>query len=85
MTLQNLLGIVRLKEQTLPLTLNTPNEVWVVLDALRRQRNANDYTGQPVTQAAMTECLAQAKGLRFALQTRLAVAHPDLLSTGAQS
>jgi len=31
--------------QSLPLTLGLQNEVWVVLDALRRKRNASDYTG----------------------------------------
>ena len=28
--------------QSLPLTLGVSNDVWLVLDALRRQRNAND-------------------------------------------
>lgn len=65
--------------QSLPLTLGTPSEVWVVLDALRRQRNANDYTGQPITPAVTTECIVQAKGLRLELQIRLAAQHPDLL------
>jgi hypothetical protein len=68
--------------QALPLTLGAANDVWVVLDALRRQRNANDYTGQPITTAAMTECIAQAKALRALLQSHLAAKHAALLEPG---
>jgi hypothetical protein len=65
--------------QSLPLTLGVANDVWVVLDALRKQRNANDYTGQPVTPAVVAECLAQAKALRKRLLQRLGADHPHLL------
>jgi hypothetical protein len=65
--------------QSLPLTLGAPNDVWVVLDALRRQRNANDYTGHPITPAAATECIAQAKALRTLLHKHLAARHSSLL------
>lgn len=65
--------------QSLPLTLGVSNDVWVVLDALRRQRNANDYTGAPITEAAVAECLAQAKALRAMLQSHLASRHQALL------
>ncbi|MBV8037463.1 DNA-binding protein [Roseateles sp.] len=67
--------------QSLPLTLGAENDVWVVLDALRRQRNANDYTGQPITPAASAECIAQAKALRKRLRKHLETVHPDLLKT----
>lgn len=66
--------------QSLPLTLGIGNDVWVVLDALRRQRNANDYTGQPITPAAVAECLTQAKALQEALLAHLQAKHPDLLA-----
>ena len=69
--------------QSLPLTLGVGNDVWVVLDALRRQRNANDYTGQPVTAAAVAECLAQAKALEKALRAQLRAQHPQLLGPAA--
>jgi hypothetical protein len=65
--------------QSLPLTMGTDNEVWVVLDALRRPRNANDYTGQPITLAATEACIAQARALRSQLLKRLKAQHPDLL------
>ena len=67
--------------QSLPLTLGVANDVWVVLDALRKQRNANDYTGQPITPDVVSECLAQAKALRKLLLARLSSEHPDLLKT----
>ena len=66
--------------QSLPLTLGLENDVWVVLDALRRQRNANDYTGQPITETAVAECLSQARSLEKVLLARLRAKHPDLLA-----
>jgi hypothetical protein len=69
--------------QSLPLTLSVGNDVWVVLDALRRQRNANDYTGQPITPAAVAECLTQAKALQKALVAHLQAKHPKLLAQPA--
>lgn len=67
--------------QSLPLTLGVANDVWVVLDALRKQRNANDYTGQPMTSAVASECIGQAKALRKFLRQRLAADHPELLKS----
>lgn len=46
-----------------------------------KQRNANDYTGQPITTAVVSECVSQAKALRKALRTRLDAEHPHLLKT----
>jgi hypothetical protein len=67
--------------QSLPLTLGVANDAWVVLDALRKQRNANDYTGQPITPAVVAECMAQAKALRRLLRQRLAAGRPELLKS----
>jgi hypothetical protein len=39
--------------QTLPKTLGMTADTVIVLDALRRQRNLNDYEGYPVTDAAV--------------------------------
>jgi hypothetical protein len=39
-----------------------------LVDALRKQRNANDYTGQPITACVVAECLTQAKALRKLLR-----------------
>ena len=57
--------------QSLPLTLGVANEAWIVLDALRRKRNANDYTGDVVTPDMVDECAAQAKSLQMALRKHL--------------
>lgn len=67
--------------QSLPLTLGVANDAWVVLDALRRQRNANDYTGAPMTRDIVSECLSQAKALRKLLRAHLANKHPELLKS----
>jgi hypothetical protein len=65
--------------QALPLTMGLPNNVIIVLDALRKQRHLNDYEGGPISDGVVSECITQAEGLlahthRF-LQTRF----PDLL------
>ena len=65
--------------QSLPLTLGASNDVWVVLDALRRKRNASDYTGAPITPDMVRECVAQAKSLRARLREHLASHHAELM------
>ena len=49
--------------QALPLTMGLPNDIIIVLDALRKQRNLNDYEGDPVSDGVVSECLAQAETL----------------------
>lgn len=66
--------------QSLPLTLGVENDVWVVLDGLRRQRNANDYTGQPISETTVAECLSQAHSLEKVLLAHLRAKHPHLLA-----
>jgi hypothetical protein len=60
--------------QALPLTLGLPNDIIIVLDALRKQRNLNDYEGDPVSDGVVSECITQAEALlahtRKVLQTR---------------
>lgn len=65
--------------QSLPLTLGVDNATWVVLDALRRKRNANDYTGDVVTPGMVAECVAQATQLHTLLRQHLKKHHPELL------
>lgn len=69
--------------QSLPLTLGVSNDVWVVLDALRRQRNANDYTGHPISAGTVAECLGQAHALQTRLLAHLRSQHPQLLKPAA--
>jgi uncharacterized protein (UPF0332 family) len=49
--------------QTLPKTLGVDADTVIVLDALRRQRNLNDYSGDSVSDAVLAECLDQAESL----------------------
>src|SRR5574343_154850 len=66
--------------QTLPKTLGIAADTVIVLDALRKQRNLNDYEGDPVTDAAVRECLAQAEALLAHTRQWLHSQRPDLLT-----
>jgi len=66
--------------QSLPLTLGLPDQAWIVLDALRRRRNANDYTGDIVTPDMVEECRAQGRQLQDALLRHLKKNHRALLA-----
>ncbi len=65
--------------QVLPKTLGIASDTVIILDALRKQRNLNDYEGDPVTVAAVAECQAQAEALIGHTQQWLARHRPDLL------
>jgi hypothetical protein len=65
--------------QALPLTMGLPNDIIIVLDALRKQRNLNDYEGDPVSDGVVAECLAQAKTLLAHTRGFLQTQFPDLL------
>lgn len=49
--------------QSTPLTLGLSAKRVVVLDALRRQRNISDYTGDDVDDSTAENCIAEAKRL----------------------
>lgn len=66
--------------QALPKTLGLAADSVIVLDALRKQRNLNDYEGDPVTDAAVRECLTQAESLLAFTQQWLQRHRPDLLA-----
>ena len=65
--------------QALPLTMGLPNDVIIVLDALRKQRNLNDYEGDPVADGVVSECLTQAEALLAHTRQWLLAHFPDLL------
>lgn len=65
--------------QTLPKTLGVPAQTVVVLDALRKQRNASDYEGEPVSEKALASCLVEAARLRDDLLEWLASEYPGLI------
>jgi len=64
--------------QALPKTMSLAQDEVIVLDALRKQRNLNDYEGDAVTDAAVVECVAQAERLIQHTQAWLAANRPDL-------
>ena len=66
--------------QALPKTLGLATDTVIVLDALRKQRYLNDYEGDPVTDAAVRECLAQAQVLLTETKRWLQRHRPDLLN-----
>ncbi|MDD5329625.1 MAG: hypothetical protein PHX38_06440 [Sulfuricella sp.] len=66
--------------QALPLTLGLPAASVIVFDALRKQRNINDYQGDPVTEAAVAECIRQADTLLNHTRQWLNKHKPELLA-----
>ena len=65
--------------QALPLTMGLPNDTIIVLDALRKQRNLNDYEGDPASDGVVAECLTQVRALLAHTQQFLKTQFPDLL------
>lgn len=66
--------------QTLSLTLGVPREQWVVMDALRKKRNVNDYSGDLLEPESLRECMAQASALFEHASLWLATNRADLLA-----
>ena len=65
--------------QLLGKTIGVDKETVIVLDALRKQRNVADYSGDLVSDAAMKDCLHQAELLLSQVKTWLKENHPGLL------
>jgi hypothetical protein len=65
--------------QALPLTMGLPNDIIIVLDALRKQRNLNDYEGEPINDGVVSECLTQAESLLAHTHQVLQTRFSDLL------
>ncbi|MBC5767373.1 DNA-binding protein [Ramlibacter albus] len=64
--------------QTLPLTIGVPKEDVIVLDALRKQRNLADYSGDLISDEAVQECLASAQVLMSHVTKWLGKHRPEL-------
>ncbi len=71
MSLQNLVGI--------SLETITPSRVVVRLDALRKQRNLTEYTGDTIPEASVAECLSQAETLHATATAWLKSHRPDMM------
>ncbi|WP_215315539.1 DNA-binding protein [Polynucleobacter sp. MWH-UH2A] len=56
-------GHHQLMLQALPLTIGLDQSSLIMLDQLRKQRNATDYSGDLVSDALVAEAIAQAQAL----------------------
>ncbi|MCK4622709.1 MAG: hypothetical protein KAT62_10915 [Desulfuromonadales bacterium] len=65
--------------QTLPKSVGLARQRVVILDALRRKRNAADYMGSYVDQSATDTCIAEAQALLRDVESWLGEHRPDLL------
>jgi hypothetical protein len=65
--------------QSLPLTMGVSKETVIVLDALRKQRNINDYEGDPIADGALASCIAEATKLLEQTRVWLSANHPELV------
>jgi hypothetical protein len=65
--------------QALKQTVNLEKQTIIVLDALRKQRNVADYSGDIVPDSAVAECITQAENLLQLVKQWLHGNKPDLL------
>ena len=65
--------------QSLVKTIGLNNDTMIELDALRKQRNVADYSGDLVTDAAMNSCLQHADALMQQVQAYLQNEHAGLM------
>ena len=65
--------------QTLGQTLGVDQQTVIVLDALRKQRNVSDYSGDVVPISAVQECLTHAEALLETILAWLQANQPALL------
>ncbi|TLM67190.1 MAG: DNA-binding protein [Deltaproteobacteria bacterium] len=65
--------------QSLPLTIGLSKDRMIVLDAMRRKRNAADYLGSYVDQGSVEVCMVQATELLMDVERWLRENRPELL------
>ena len=65
--------------QTLPLTLGLAPQVVIRLDALRKQRNLTEYSGDTIPETAVVECLSQSEALYATAVAWLKANRPELI------
>ncbi|RQS72494.1 DNA-binding protein [Burkholderia sp. Bp8963] len=67
--------------QTLPQTIGLPVDRMIVPDALRKQRNLSDYSGDIVPISTVRECFASATALMIDVNAWLTANKPQWLDT----
>ena len=63
--------------QSLRKTIGLDYETMTLLDALRKQRNLADYSGDLIPESAVKECIVQAEHLLASVRSLLIDKHPD--------
>ncbi|MBE0575169.1 MAG: DNA-binding protein [Desulfuromonadales bacterium] len=71
-------GHHQLMIQSLPLTVGMSKDRMLVLDAMRRKRNAADYLGNDVDRVSVEVCIAQARVLLGDVERWLGENRPEL-------
>lgn len=64
--------------QALSETVEVDSKMIMILDTLRKQRNVADYSGDPVSEAAMLDCIMYAETLLSHIKSWLAKHYPGL-------
>lgn len=72
-------GHHQLMIQSLPLTVGMSKDRMLVLDAMRRKRNAADYLGNDVDRVSVEVCIAQARELLGDVERWLGENRPELV------
>ena len=65
--------------QTLNQTIGLERQTMIQLDALRKQRNVADYSGDLVSEKAVNACIAQARALELIVVEWITKNKPELL------
>lgn len=65
--------------QTLNQSAGIDNQTVITLDALRKQRNVSDYSGDVIPESAVEECIMQAENLSHDIQHWLKENKPGLI------
>ena len=68
--------------QCLGYTMGISNADMIVLDALRRQRNLSDYEGDPISEATLRSCIAEAGKLLAHTEGWVRQHHPEWMDAG---
>ncbi|MFV2057681.1 MAG: DNA-binding protein [Thiohalomonadales bacterium] len=79
-TLTSVPGHHRTMIQLLGKTVGVDSRKIILLDALRKQRNVSDYTGEVVPNSAMKDCLEQAISLLDVVKQWVSKNRPDLMA-----
>jgi len=71
-------GIIKQRFKLFRILFGLDQGTVIVLDALRKQRNVNDYEGDPISDQAVGECIKQAEQLHRLVSAWVATNRPDL-------